>query len=75
MTREQFAAFAKWAKTCDGAASPLDTWDAAIIDSQRAEIARLRNWITNEALRNNTCTYRILGDRCAGCNCAKVTSD
>lgn len=35
------------------------------------EIDRLRSWIKDEGERNNTCTYNVLNEVCAYCQCNK----
>jgi len=40
-------------------------------DKLRAEVAELREWIRQEGVNSDTCTYDILGEICEGCNCKR----
>jgi hypothetical protein len=35
------------------------------------ENRRLRDWIREEGMRTDTCTYNILGEICEGCRCKR----
>ena len=37
----------------------------------KEENERLKEWIREEGIRNDTCTYDILGEICEGCRCKR----
>lgn len=37
----------------------------------KAENERLREWIRNEGVRTDACTYDVLGEICEGCRCKR----
>lgn len=37
----------------------------------KEENERLKEWIREEGVRTDTCTYNILGEICAGCRCRR----
>ena len=43
----------------------------AEITRLRAEVAELRDWIRQEGVNSDTCTYNVLGEVCEGCNCTR----
>jgi len=68
-------------KTIDDALAFADTFDkpankymsivmlAAEVRRLREENERLRKWIRVEGDHNDTCTRKILGETCQGCQC------
>ncbi len=36
------------------------------------EIERLRNWIREEGVQTDTCTFNVLGKICDECRCGKI---
>lgn len=37
------------------------------------EIKKLRDWIKEEGLRTNACTYNVLREVCGNCQCKRAT--
>ena len=55
---------AKWGTVHSGAFNAMR--------KAKREIERLRAWIAEEGVRNNTCTKNVLGKVCDGCRCGKA---
>ncbi len=47
-------------------------WDKVILAD---EIYRLKEWIREEGIRSNTCTYNVLGEICIGCECESAKNN
>ena len=47
------------------------SWAQQEITRLTAEVAELRNWIRQEGVNSDTCTYNILREICEGCNCKR----